>query len=240
MAIIALQRVFQKVLEKGAARMRAAQPGGRFGGAWVVVLTLCAPLTAYADPGAFSVTGLAGWTPQTFRNKAPTQYRLAPGPEGSVLDARCAAGASGLIWRERIDLARTPLLRWRWRVDGVYAGLDERTEAGDDFPARVYAVRDGGWAPWRTRSLVYVWASSEPAGSDWRSAYTDQAHIVALRSGAAEAGQWREERRDLRADFQRYFGLALDHVDGIALMSDCDDGGRSASAAYGDLRLERP
>lgn len=197
----------------------------------------CALLLAgavHAEPGLFSITGLRGWTPQTFEGKAPTQYRI----ENGALEARCRAAASGLMWKERLDLSRTPILRWRWRVDGVYAGLDERTRDGDDFPARVYVVRDGGWAIWRTRSLVYVWASRVPAGSDWPSAYTRQAHVVALRSGAAEAGQWREERRDLRADFRRYFGLDLDHADGVALMTDCDDAGSTITAAYGDLRLE--
>jgi hypothetical protein len=98
-------------------------------------------------------------------------------------------------------------------------------------------VIDGGWAFWRTRTVVYVWAARQPAGSDWPSAYADQARVVALRSGTAEAGQWREERRDLRADFRRWFGIDARHVDGVALMTDCDDGGGAASAAYGDLRF---
>lgn len=202
----------------------------------LIAALLLAALPAAADPGLFSVSGLRGWIPQTFHDKAATEYRLA----GGVVEARCSAGASGLIWEERVDLSRTPLLSWRWRVDRVFADVDERAKSGDDFPARVYAVLDGGWRVWRTRSLVYVWASRAPAGSDWPSAYTAQAHVVALRSGGAEAGQWREERRDLRADFQRYFGLDLDHVDGIALMTDCDDTGGAAVAAYGDIRLEAP
>jgi len=200
----------------------------------LIVLLLVAAMPAAAAPGLFSGTGLQGWTPQAFSGKAPTQYRLA----GDVLEAQCRAGASGLIWKERIDLTRAPTLSWRWRVDGIYPALDERTKAGDDFPARVYVVRDGGWAFWRTRSLVYVWSSREPAGSDWPSAYTDQARVVALRSGAAEAGQWREERRDVRADFRRYFGVDLDHIDGVALMTDCDDARGAATAGYGDLRFE--
>lgn len=197
-------------------------------------LLLALAPAAGAAPGLFSATGLQGWLPQAFDGKAATQYRIA----GGVLEARCRASASGLLWKEPIDLAATPVLRWRWRVDRVYAGLDERTRAGDDFPARVYVVRDGGWAPWRTRSLVYVWASEAPQGSDWPSAYARQAHVLALRSGSAEAGQWREERRNVREDFRRYFGLDVARVDGVALMSDCDDAGRAGVAAYGDLVLE--
>lgn len=198
------------------------------------LLLALASAGAAADPGLFSTTGLQGWLPQTFSGKAATRYRLAAG----AVEARCDAGASGLMWKERIDLARTPVLAWRWRVEGVLSGTDERTKPGDDFPARVYVVRDGGLAPWRTRSLVYVWASREASGRDWPSPYTRQAHVVALRSGAAQAGQWLEERRDVRADFQRYFGLELGYADGVALMTDCDDTASAVTAGYGDVRLE--
>lgn len=198
------------------------------------LLLAAASCAAAADPGLFSVTGLQGWQPLTFRGRTATGYRLAAG----AVEARCGASGSGLIWRERIDLARTPVLAWRWRVDGVPAGADEHTKAGDDFAARVYVVRDGGWAVWRTRSLVYVWASRAPAGSAWPSAYTGQAQVVALRSGAAQAGAWLEEQRDVRADFKRYLGLELDHADGVALMTDCDDTASAIAAGYGDLRLE--
>lgn len=195
-------------------------------------------LPAHADPGRFSATGLDGWLTQTFRGRAPTHYRLAEIDGTRAVVAECHASASGLLWPERVDPARAPVLRWRWRVEGVFAGIREREKDGDDFPARVYVVRDGGWAVWRTRTLVYVWASREPARADWPSAYTAQAHVVALRSGDAEAGQWREERRDVRADFARYFGRALDRIDAVALMTDCDDARGTARAAYGDLRFE--
>lgn len=196
---------------------------------------LVASGAAHAAPGLFSLTGLDGWTPQTFRGKAPTAYRLADAAGARVLEADCRAGASGLIWKEPVDLARTPILSWRWRADLFPAAGDERRKGGDDFALRVYVVRDGGWAVWRTRSLVYVWAAREPAGSDWASPYTSQAHMVALRSGGA--GAWQAERRDVAADFRRYFGLDLARADGVALMTDCDDAGGAARGAYGDIVL---
>ncbi len=175
---------------------------------------------------------LEGWTVQTFRGKAPTAYGMA----GGAIEANCKASASGLMRKEKIDLAKTPILRWKWRISNTYEGIREREKAGDDFPARVYVVLDGGWAPWRTRSLVYAWSSTSPQGSDWPNPYTAQAHVVALRSGSP--GEWREERRDVRADFKRYFGLDLAAVDGVAIMTDCDDAGGSARAWYSDLRFE--
>ena len=201
-----------------------------------LVLALCAP-AAWAEPGSFSASGLTGWAEQTFQGRKPTQYRLTQDAGTQVLEAQCQASASGWIWKEKVDLHTTPILLWRWKVAKVYPGIREREKAGDDFPARVYVVLDGGWAIWRTRTLVYVWASAAAPGSGWASPYTAQAHVVALRSGA---GSWQEETRDVRADFKRYFGLDLDAVDGVAVMTDCDDAGGATRAWYGDLRFEKP
>jgi hypothetical protein len=48
-------------------------------------------------------------------------------------------------------------------VDHVYKGLDGRTQAGDDYAARIYVIHDGGLFAWRTRAINYVWANSQPA-----------------------------------------------------------------------------
>jgi len=201
-----------------------------------LALILAAP--AMAGPGPFSSSGLEGWMEQTFTGRPRVGYRLARDGGGRALVADCMSAASGWSWDEEIDLARTPLLSWRWKVDKLPEGAGERTVAGDDFAARVYVVHRTGWMPWEVRSLVYVWARAEPAGADWPSAYTPRAHHVALRSGRAETGTWREERRDLRADLRRYLGIETSVVHAVALMTDCDDGGGMARAWYGDIRLQ--
>lgn len=78
------------------------------------LLALSAP-AAFAEPGLFSSSGLEGWTEQAFKDKKPTQYRLVRESNVQVLEADCKASASGRIWKEKIDLARTPVLdagRW--------------------------------------------------------------------------------------------------------------------------------
>jgi hypothetical protein len=186
-----------------------------------------------AGPAAFSRSGLQGWTAQTFADKTATRYQLRDG----YLQAECRASASGLAWRQSLRLADTPILSWRWRVHDLLEGIDERRKGGDDFLARVYVVVDGGWAVWRTRSLVYVWSNGETPATDWPSAYTGQAHIIALRAGAAGLGEWQREQRDLAADFQRYFGMVPERIHALALMSDCDDSGGAGRADYGDIQL---
>ena len=181
--------------------------------------------------GRFSAGDLEGWQSKSF--KGETLYRLVEHGGQKVLQAESRAGASGLYREMRVDLTRTPFLRWSWTVDHVLENVDERSKGGDDYPARVYVVVSGGAAFWRTRSLVYVWSSSQPVGSTWHNAYTSNARIIAVRSG--EPGAWHQERRDVRADFRRLFGDDIEALDAVAIMTDTDNSGQSARAWYGDI-----
>jgi hypothetical protein len=192
---------------------------------------------AQADPRPFSLYGLAGWEPKTFLGRGHTSYKAVPDGRIQVVQADCDDSASGLTWRDRIDLEKTPILAWRWKIESVFEGLNERHKTGDDFPARVYAVRGGGALWWKARTIVYVWSNGDQGLEDWPDPYTDAAHVVPVRSGAAGVGEWQSQQRDLREDFRKYFGLELKTLDAVALMTDCDDHHDKVRAWYGDLRL---
>jgi hypothetical protein len=194
---------------------------------------------AHADPRPFSLYGLAGWEEKTFLRHAHTEYKAVQDGRIQVIEATCDQSASGLIWRDRIDLQATPILAWRWKVESIYPGLNERVEDGDDFPARVYAIHKGTMG-FGTRSIMYVWSNGEQGLEDWPDAYTDSAHVVPVRSGSDGVGEWQVQRRDLREDFKKYFGLELKSLDGVALMTDCDDHRGKGRAWYGDIRLLAP
>lgn len=186
--------------------------------------------------GRFLPGDLSGWEHKSF--KGETQYRLVGHGATRALEATCNDTASAIAKRTEVDLSKTPILRWQWRVDHVYAGLDGRTKAGDDYPARIYVIHDGGVLLWRTRAIDYVWANTQPRGAHWPNAFTDKAMMVALQSGPpADPGEWVSESRDVRADFRRFYGLNLDKIDGVALMTDCDNSGRSGRAEYRDIRF---
>lgn len=207
----------------------------------VAVFLVCSGVAnvVSADPGAFSVQGLEGWEPQTFSRHDNTVYHLiSDGDKTQVLQAQCEHSASGLISKGKIDLSKTPKLSWRWRVHQVYAGLHEQEKSGDDFPARIYVVRDGGWALWRTRALVYVWSNGETDADHWPSPHTSQVQVIPLHKGPRSLGRWEDEQRDIRADFKTYLGMDIDRIDAVALMTDCDDGKGSAQSEYGDITLE--
>ena len=182
--------------------------------------------------GAFSAGDLSGWRAETFSGE--TNYTLVEEEGRKVLKAQSSGAASGLYREIKIDLEQTPYLNWSWKVAGVLAGVNERTKSGDDYPARVYVVVSSALF-WRTRALNYVWSSSQPANSHWDSAYTGNVKMLALRSGAAQAGIWVEEKRNVREDLKRLFGEDITRIDAVALMTDTDNSGQRATAWYGNI-----
>ena len=203
----------------------------------VFVNALTGPAIAAKAPERFSDGDLSGWQEKIFRGR--TAYALVDSEGAMVLRARCDATASALYLARRVDLRQTPWLRWRWRVDHVFANVDEQSKQGDDFPARVYVVTGGGLLPWNTLAVNYVWASREPQGTDWSNAYTENAHMVALRSGNAQAKHWQVETRNVRQDFKRFHGKEVKRIDGVAVMTDCDDAGGRTESWYGDIEFLR-
>ena len=208
------------------ARLRALLPG--------LLLAYATGSAAAAaaerlEVAAFARGDLEHWEAKRF--KGETQYRARDG--GLCADSKGAG--SGLVREIHIDLTRTPVLHWSWRLERALAPGDEQSKPGDDYAARVYVVFSGGPLFWRTRAINYVWSAAQPAGTIWPNAFTANAQMVAAESGSAHAGEWVAERRDVRADFHRLFGADAMQADAVAIMTDTDNGGGSAAACYGDI-----
>jgi hypothetical protein len=198
----------------------------------------------------------ADWQPLAFpKIERHTRYTTAREGEAAVIAAESECSASGLLHDLRgTDLAKTPLLRWRWRVDEALPPADEREKAGDDFAARVYvafafeperaslferASRRIASAVWGESlpgsSLTYVWSSSAAVGGRWPNPYAPSARMIVAASGAA-AG-WREAEVDLLADYEREFSHPAPAPMFLALMTDTDDRCLRARAAYAEFRF---
>lgn len=198
-----------------------------------------------------------GWEPLTFsRVPRHTRYTVVLDGERWVLRADSDGAASGLYRPLDLDPRVHRVLSWRWKIEGVLARSDPRRKQGDDYPARVYVAFEydpASASVWeRARfgfyrllygryppglALNYVWESRLPAGTVLDNAYTARAKIVVVRSGAAEAGRWVSESRDVHADYRRIMGTEPPRIVGIALMTDTDDTGERATAYYDALTL---
>ena len=212
----------------------------RFRGNRIAGLVAVGLAAAFGIAGAESVAilqdgDISSWKERRFRGS--TVYKNLTLDGRRALRASSKASASGFFLKVRVDLEKTPILHWSWRVEVALNELDERTRTGDDYSARIYLIRKHPLLFWRTIALNYVWSSSQPVGATWPSAYTNNVRMVAVRSGNSEAGLWIDERRDVRADFRTLFGRHVRYIDGIAVMTDTDNSGGTAVAYYGDIRF---
>ena len=193
---------------------------------------------------ADSVRGIAdfeaGWPPgmeeKLFAGR--TSYQRVPEAGGFVLEARSRGTASGLMFPVTYDPADWPRLAWRWKIEAVVPEGDGASRARDDYAARVYVIFPH-WLPFKTCSLVYIWATGVPAGTRVPNPYTANAMMIVLRSGPGGAGVWQEEVVDVAADFRRAFGRPAPEAGAVAVMTDTDNTGGAARAWYDDFRLLR-
>lgn len=225
--------------------------------------TLLLPLPLLAEPlwvGRFlpAEGGIpAPWQVERLDDKVPpTRYRLREWDGVPAVEAH-AVGSMALLARPlQVDLAKTPMLCWRWRIDAPLKSADMTQKSGDDYAARVYlsfemppgtlgfAARLGLGMARALRgdqvpdaAVNYIWDNRHAVGTWQPNAYTDRARMLVLRSGSADAGRWVDERRDVAADFQRAFGHAPARLTGLALASDTDNTGEEARAGFADFRF---
>ncbi len=185
-----------------------------------------------------------------------TRYTLVRDDGRTVVKAEADHAMSGLTHAVRVDIRQFPLLRWRWKISAPLKSADMTTKSGDDYAARIYVIFDypleklpfGTRAKFKlaeslygqkipTAALNYVWDNRQPVGTIQPNTYTDRARMIVAQSGAARAGQWVTETRDLAADFRAAFGEEAPDIVAVALATDTDNTGESAIAWYGDIEF---
>lgn len=231
-----------RVIEKSVRRKK----NGRKIFAWKLILALVpliGPLISSPawsvekyEISLFSAKSLSGWEEKQFAGK--TEYSFVRDEqEGWVLKAVSNGSASGLVKQERIDLNKYPYLNWSWKAQVFPKVEDEKTKDGDDYPARIYVIfKTGSWF-WNTRALNYVWNSHYPPDEAWPNAFTANAYVMAVESGTKKAGRWVTEKRNIQADIQKCFGIKVDVIEAVAIMTDSDNSADKAVAYYGDIYL---
>jgi hypothetical protein len=86
-------------------------------------------------------------------------------------------------------------------------------------------------------AINYIWDNRHTVGTWQANVYSDRTRMRVQRSGAALAGRWVEERRDVAADFREAFGHAPARLTGLALASDTDNTGEEVRAGFADFRF---
>ncbi|MCG2582337.1 MAG: DUF3047 domain-containing protein [Marinobacter sp.] len=200
-----------------------------------------------------------GWEPLEFpKIDRHTTYRLVEEDGTQVVEAQTSNSASGLIARLNVAPGDSLILRWRWKVSNTFEKGDARKKSGDDYPARIYVAFEfepdkAGWFERAKRKTVealfgeelpgnainYIWANRLTEGESVANPYAQETMMIAVTSGEEKAGEWVTAERDIVADYRAAFGDEPPRLRGVAIMSDSDNTGESATAWYGDLEFRQ-
>jgi hypothetical protein len=230
----------------------------------ILVISSGDRITAMSDEllvvGNFSNTHVgdrlpSGWEPLRFQMiPQQTQYTLVSDSGMTVIRAISQASASGLTRKISINPKDYPIIQWRWKISNIYHKGDVTHQKGDDYPARLYVTfaynPDESEVLEKTRyafarlfygayppggAINYIWASNSPVGTIVPNPYTDRSRMIVLESGDSRSNQWIQEERNVYADYQKVFGTEPPLIAGVAIMTDSDNTGESATAFYGDI-----
>ena len=75
----------------------------------------------------FSKGDLLNWQKIDFSGL--TEYQISNIDATIALRATSNSSASGIVCKQRVDLYKTPILKWQWRVDEAVTGADEKQKA---------------------------------------------------------------------------------------------------------------
>jgi DUF3047 family protein len=184
--------------------------------------------------GRFATEGLAGWDAKSF--KGLTEYSLVQEGGRTAVKAHSVGSASGMFKKVKLDPARFRYMKWSWKIAATITNGNEKTKDGDDYAARVYVVFPGRFF-WQTKAINYIWANRLPKGTHIPNAFTGNAMMLAVESGSEKLGTWITEERDILADYRRLFAEEPREIGAIAIMTDTDNTGNTATAWYGDISI---
>jgi hypothetical protein len=199
------------------------------------------------------------WKPLTFRKiERHTTYKLVKDNDTVVIKAVAEASASGLTREIKINPKEYPIVQWRWKVTNILKKGDVHRKEGDDYPARIYITFEFDAsklsffekAKYKTIKLLYgqypplaainyIWESKAPVGTMVPNPYTDRVMMFVVESGEAKFNQWVVEERNIYEDYKKAFGEEPPMISGVAIMTDTDNTGESATAYYGDILFKK-
>lgn len=117
------------------------------------------------------------------------------------------ASASLLMELDGVNLAKTPILRWRWRVTAFPPNADGRNPDKDDQAIGIY-VNAGSLLS--QRSIAYRWETETPPGADGTANYAGglvKVKWFCLRNKKdGESRTFIIEERNVAEDFKKSFG----------------------------------
>ncbi len=125
----------------------------------------------------------------------------------SLLVVTSNRATGGIIISPKVDLNKTPVMRWRWRVRKYPTDADGRDPKRDDQAVAIYVGMSGGMVS--KKSIAYRWETVTPVEFEGSAVYGGgivEVHYIVMRNQNTPAGEWVTETRNIAEDLKRIYG----------------------------------
>lgn len=140
-----------------------------------------------------------------------------------------AASSSVVASLPAVDLRKTPILRWRWRVIELPAGADGLDPKKDDQAIGVYVSAGGMFSQ---RSVAYRWETETPVGASGTAKYAGGVARVqwfCLHNRGSASNEFVVESRNVAEDFKKAYGEIPEKI-GLSISCNSQYTGGKAAA----------
>ena len=181
----------------------------------------------------------AGWKPQNWGSPR-YDFEIVSEDATRVLQMKSNGDSSTINKEIKVDCKDYQILQWKWKVIELPKGADARKKATDDEAAQIYVTFPRFPSAVRSRIVGYIWDSTAPAGSIFKSQKTGLVTYVVVRSGDADLNKWLTESRNVCQDYKKIYGEEPDEkMEAISIGIDSDDTHSSAGAYVGEILFRK-
>ena len=177
----------------------------------------------------------AGWKAQNWGSPS-YDFEIVSENSTPVLYMKSNGDSSTINKEIKVDCKDYQILQWKWKAVELPKGADARKKATDDEAAQIYVTFPRFPSAVRSRIIGYIWDTTAPAGSIFRSQKTGLVTYVVVRSGEADLNKWLTESRNVCQDYKKIYGEEPEEkMEAISIGIDSDDTRSRAGAYVGEI-----
>tara|TARA_B110000914_G_scaffold216378_1_gene221312 strand:+ start:204 stop:848 length:645 start_codon:yes stop_codon:yes gene_type:complete len=167
--------------------------------------------------------------------KGKTTWSLGFNKNGNFIKAEAEGKGSGLGKEVEINLSKTPFINITWKVEKDLSGIIENSKKGHDYAARVFVIKKTGSTVLSNRAINYVFSSNNSIEDNWPSPYTKKSIDYVLSTTKDNLDTWVTVKANVKKHFKKLYGLDVDELSGVAIMTDTDNSKLKAIAYYQNI-----
>ena len=154
----------------------------------------------------------ADWKIKKNISEKPTKFSIDEKEKTTFLCVRSDNSTGILICKlKKVDLTKTPVIRWKWRANELPENGDGRKKETDDQACGIYI---GTGNIFNKKSVSYRWDTKTPIGTEGNISYLSTIHVkwFTLQNKNSGLGEWIIEERNIAEDFKKAWGFIPENI----------------------------